>query len=125
MTRRPFHLVQPEPAGPEHRPVCCVCGEAWPCRHHQQQSHQAMVQRQSVRCYACGKLRNARCSLTVVADAEGRTIYFHARKRCCEQAQVWWEKHVRSVISKPFIHGLWIDDLPAYLGRHAQLKPVE
>jgi hypothetical protein len=106
----------------EHKPVCSIDGEPWPCAHNQREAHFAAVQRYSVLCLACGKSRNACVSLEIRKGLDGRTVYFHYRKRCRPKARDWWDENVRPHTGEPFRECQWIDDLARYIAARNPLQ---
>ena len=117
----------------EHKPVCSIDGEPWPCFHTQKETHYRMTQHYSVLCVACGKLRNAWASLDIESDLENRHIYFHARKPCAAKAKIWWDENIKphtgedlfiSILSGVTIGGQWIGDLTRHLAARTKMKAV-
>jgi hypothetical protein len=116
MSNRHFYVIKPTDAEPEHKPICSIDGEAWPCAHNRAESHKAYIARWSILCVACGKRRNSWGALVVEDAGDGRFVYFHARKRCIEKAQTWWDENVKPYTGERFQEGLWVGDLPRYIG---------
>lgn len=126
----------PPAAKVEHAAICAVDGEPWPCRHTVRQANFRMSQYYSVFCLACGKPRNAWCSLSIESDLNGQAVYFHARKRCSQKAVEWWNENVKphtgeDLLVKRYgeveitIGGEYIDDLTRYLAMRNKLKIAE
>lgn len=112
-------LVQPKPRV-EHKPICAIDGQPWPCAHHQAANHDRYSRYWNVLCLACGKPRNNLACLQIDDDGHGRTIYFHARKRCVPKARAWWEEHGKPRTGQPFseVAYLGIPHLGDYLRKH-------
>ena len=117
----------------EHGAICSVDGEPWPCRHYLRQANFEMAQYHSVFCQACGKRRNAWCSLSIERDLQGHAIYFHARKKCAAKAVAWWNENIKphtgeDLLVKRYgeveitIGGESISDLTRYLALRTGLK---
>lgn len=120
----------------EHVAICSIDGEPWPCRHYLRAANFRMAQYHSVFCSACGKRRNAWCSLSIERDLNGQAIYFHARKKCSAKAVKWWNENIKphtgeDLLVKRYgeveitIGGESIDDLTRYLARRKKLAAVE
>lgn len=117
----------------EHKAVCSIDGEPWPCRYEQREGNFRIAQYHSVFCSACGKQRNAWASLDVEADLSGHRVYFHARKRCSLKATEWWDANIKphtgedlfvTMLNGVTIGGRSIGDLTRYLGIKAKPKLV-
>lgn len=117
-----FHIVKPKVNEPEHKAVCSIDGEPWPCKHRQVESHNAFTKRWDVLCGACGKRRNACASLDIQSGLDGRAIYFHWRKSCRPKARQWWDENVLPHTGEAFREGQWIDDLARYIGARHKLS---
>lgn len=114
--------VVPSPSQVAHEAVCSIDGEPWPCRHFLRRANFAYSQRYSVRCKACGQLRNEWHSLEIEAAFDGQAVYFHARKRCRPAAERWWNENVLPLINEPFREWQTIDNLLRYVG--ARQRPT-
>ncbi len=120
-----LRLVTPKPKV-EHKPICSVDKQPWPCAHHQAEAYQRRASYFSVLCLACGKPRNAWASLSIDDDGHGRAIYFHARLRCRPKAKAWWEEHVTPHTGESFdkVYGFGISHLGKYISGRGTLKAV-
>jgi hypothetical protein len=110
---------------PEHKAVCSIDGEPWPCKHAIERIHYAHIQRSGVRCLACGKPRVAWTSLDIAESFDGRPVYFHDRKGCREAALAWWDENVRPLTGHGFRVGGRIEGLLRYVGRRAPKQALD
>lgn len=116
----PLHAV-PDIAEVEHKGICSVDGEPWPCLHSRRETHFEFSRWYNALCLACGKQASAWTVLTIDRDLEGRRIYFHDRKRCRPAAEKWWNEHVKPITGENFRPHQSITDLHRYVG--ARMKP--
>lgn len=115
--------IVPPVSAVEHRAVCSVDGESWPCKHHRQAMAVQGLWR-FVICSACGQRRNYWTALSIDRGLDGRAIYFHDRKRCRPKAEKWWNENVRPITGESFHSGQSIADLQRYLAARVAIQAV-
>lgn len=128
-------LLVPKTSEVEHKPICSVCSEPWPCTHIKEEGRFRTHQHYSVMCLACGKPRNGWTSLSIERGFDGRAVYFHARKKCAMKAALWWDEHVKPLVGEeavcrtyefmPGFFGQTIQDLTRYVALRSKPKAVE